>query len=66
MAKPNTPANVAEKLGISERNVQLLIKKLFDPADVQKIGKTAILTEAQVKQIANRKTTPGPEKKGKK
>lgn len=64
MSKPNTPANVAERLGTSERNVQLLIKKLgIEP---ERIGKTAILTEAQVKLIANRKTNPGPKPKGKK
>lgn len=62
--KINTPANVAERLGTSERNVQLLIKKLgIEP---ERIGKTAILSEAQVKQIANRKTTPGPTAKAKK
>ena len=59
--KLNTPANVAARLGTSERNVQLLIRKLgINP---ERVGKTAILSEAQVKQIANRKTAPGPLKR---
>ena len=60
----NTPANVAAKLGISTRNVQLLIKKLgIEP--VEMIGKTQIISDADVKKLEKRKTTPGREKKSK-
>jgi hypothetical protein len=59
-----TSAVAATKLGVSERRIQQLIKELnIEP---QRIGKTAILSEAQVKMIANRKTTPGPAAKAKK
>lgn len=65
MSKINTPVNVAAKLGVSERTVQLRIKKLGIVA-IERIGKTQILSDAQVKQIASAKSTPGPEKKAKK
>jgi hypothetical protein len=60
----NTPTNIAAKLGISTRNVQLLIKKL-EITPIEMIGKTQIISDADVKRIEKRKTTPGREKKSK-
>jgi len=50
----NTPSVVAERTGIKVRRVQQLIKELgIVPA--MRIGKTAILSEADVKRIQKRK-----------
>lgn len=60
--KINTPANVAEKLGTSVRRVQQLIKELgIEP--VATIGKTQILSDADVKRLEKRKTQRGPKAK---
>lgn len=60
--KINTPANVAKRLGISVRSVQLLIKKL-GIRPIEMIGKTQILSDADVRRIEKRKTQRGPAKK---
>lgn len=60
MSKIITPEIAAEMLGVSERRVQQLIKELnIEP---QRIGKTAILSDADMRLLAKRKTTPGKAK----
>ncbi len=61
MNKIITPEVAATMLDVSERRVQQLIKELnIEP---QRIGKTAILSDADMKKLAKRKTTPGKAKK---
>ena len=61
MSKINTPANIAKKLGTSERNIQKWIVKLgIEP--VERIGRTQILSERDVRRLEKRKRTPGPAK----
>lgn len=50
----NTPSVVAARTGLKVRRVQQLIKEL-GIVPVQRIGKTAILSEADVKRIKGRK-----------
>lgn len=55
MSKPiNTPNVVAGRLGLKVRRVQQLIKELGIEPETR-IGKTAILSEAQIRQISKRK-----------
>lgn len=62
----NTPESIATRLGTSTRRVQQLIKELeIEP--VQIIGKTQIISDADVKRLEKRKTQRGPvAKKGSK
>lgn len=61
----NTPEAIAERLGTSTRRVQQLIKELeIEP--VQIIGKTQIISDADVKRLEKRKTQRGPAKGAKK
>lgn len=58
----NTPEVVANKLGTSVRRVQQLIKELkITPA--MTIGKTQILSDADVRKLEKRKTKRGRDAK---
>ena len=60
----NTTQNVAIKLGISIRRVQQLIKELgIEP---EYIGKTQILSDADIRKLEKRKTQRGAAKKASK
>lgn len=58
----NTVENVAKKLNTSPRRVQQLINELGIES-AQTIGKTQIISEADVRRLEQRKTQRGPEKK---
>lgn len=59
-----TTAAIAAKLGTSTRRVQQLIKEL-EIVPIQTIGRSMILSDADVKRLEKRKTQPGPTKKRK-
>ena len=57
--KINTTEAIAERLGTSVRRVQQLIKELnIEP--VQKIGRSQILSDADVQRLEKRSTQRGP------
>jgi hypothetical protein len=60
-----TTQAIAAKLGTSTRRVQQLIKELgIEP--IQTIGKSQILSDADVRRLEKRKTQRGPTKRSKK
>jgi len=61
----NTTEAVATKLGTSKRRVQQLIKEM-GITPIQTIGRSQILSDADVKRLAKRNTQVGRPKKEKK
>lgn len=52
----NTTANIAARLGVSQRRIQFIVK-LLALTSVDRIGKTQIYSEADVRRIAERVRT---------
>lgn len=63
--KINTTEAIAERLGRSVRTIQLQIKKLgIEPTE--RIGKSGIFSESDVKRLEKYNPKPGPVKGAKK